>query len=89
MARVFDIRDLLKLLMIVLAAVMLLSGCSDKVKGAFDQGESSSAISPTQAADTGDPAQGIDCWQGHILNILYDVIGQTIMTSMIIYLQVL
>lgn len=81
MARVFDIRDLLKLLMIVLAAVMLLSGCSDKVKGAFDQGESSSAISPTQAADTGDPAQGIDCWQGHILNILYDVIGQTIMTQ--------
>ena len=79
MARAFNIKNFLKLLMVLLAAVVLLSGCSEKVKGAFDQGESSSAISPTQAAESGDPAQGIDCWQGHVLTILYDVIGQTIM----------
>lgn len=78
-----DIKNFLKLLFIILTATMLLSGCSNKVKGAFDLGEgsSTSASSPEDAANAGDPAQGIDCWQGEVLNILYDVIGGTIMTQ--------
>lgn len=83
MSTALDIKNLLKLLFILFAAGMLLSGCSNEVKGAFDQGEgaSTSSVSPKEVAASGDPAQGIDCWQGDVLTILYDVIGGTIMTQ--------
>ena len=81
MTKTFDIKNFLKLLMILLAAAVLLSGCSKEVGGAFDQGDGKASVSPKNVAETGDPAKGLDCWQGHVLTILYDVIGGTIMTQ--------
>ena len=81
MTKAIDIKNFLKLLMILLTAAVLLSGCSKEVNGAFDQGNSQTSINPKEAAEKGDPAQALDCWQGHVLNILYDVIGGTIMTQ--------
>ena len=78
MTRCIDIKTFLKMLMVLLAATMLLSGCSDKVNGAFDQGNGSSA-DPYDVAENSDPAQALDCWQGQVLNTIYTVIGQTIM----------
>ena len=81
MTKTFDIKNFLRLLMILLAAVVLLSGCSDEVNGAFDQGNGGTETNPKDAAQTGDPAQELDCWQGHVLDIIYKVIGETIMTQ--------
>ena len=81
MTKTFDIKNFLKLLMVLLAATVLLSGCSNEVEGAFETGSDKTNADPREAAERGDPAQALDCWQGHVLNILYGVIGETIMTQ--------
>ena len=79
MTKTFDIKNFLKLLMLLLTAGMLLSGCSEEVGGAFDTGDSQTTANPKDAAKDGDPAAGFNCWQGHVLDIIYKVIGETIM----------
>ena len=81
MIRAIDIRNIGKLLIILLAAMILLSGCSDETNGSFDNDNAQTSQTPAEAAENGDPAQALDCWQGSVLNTLYDVIGGTIMTQ--------
>ncbi len=78
-----DIKTLGKLIVCLLAAVFLLSACSDgdaRKNNAFDTGGTSS-VSATDKAEkaASQPTQGLDCWQGNVLKIIYDVIGDTIM----------
>lgn len=79
MIKALNIRNIGKLLVMLLAAVMFLSACSEKTNDAFDYGNAKTSMTPAEAAEKGDPAQALDCWQGDVLNTLYDVIGGTIM----------
>lgn len=75
MSEVFDIKRIGKLLIVLFAATLLLSGCTD-LNDSVRAINSSKVTEATQA----DPPQ-IKCWQGDVLNQIYDVIGGTIMVQ--------
>ncbi len=75
MGKAIDIKGIGRLLIMLLAAVMMLSACSkDKAAENIRAINSAQVVQATEA----DPPE-IKCWQGDVLNILYDVIGSTIM----------
>ena len=77
-----DIKTLGKLIICLLAAVFLLSACTDDArdKNAYNTGYSDAKTARQRAEEAAKQnVQGIDCWQGKILKNIYGVIGKTIM----------
>ena len=85
MIKFLDIRPLWRLLTIVLAALFLLSACSDdadsKKNGPFNTGKSGEiAATNAEEASKADEAKE-DCWQGKVLKQVYDVVGKLILVQ--------
>ena len=73
MNKKLDIYQLGKLLIIILAAVFLLSACS---------GYSTQAVSPSDAQNAEElKSLGESCWQGRVLKTIYNTIGILIMNQ--------
>lgn len=75
MSKALDIKRIGGMLLILLAALFLLSACSNDPDE--QQNRAISGAQATTAANADAPK--IDCWQGDVLNTIYDVIGATIM----------
>ncbi|MBE6448823.1 MAG: hypothetical protein E7018_05970 [Alphaproteobacteria bacterium] len=78
MSTIFDIKKIGKAVIILLAAMFVLVGCSDEHKDNPATKAIASKDAATQAVEA-DPALGEQCWQGRVLNLLYTVIGTTVM----------
>ncbi len=76
MSMIFDILKKCRLPLLIVAAGLVLSACSNS----SDEGGmmKTDDIATAQSENAG---QGMDCWQGHILTTIYKVIGTTIMTQ--------
>ena len=75
MSKVLNIKRIGGMLLVLLAAMFLLSACSDA-----PEAQNTRAIDSAQVADAANAdAPKVDCWQGDVLNTIYDVIGGTIM----------